>query len=316
MFLAVFTLLARLGAAAQVQRPERKPITNADVVGMVKAGLAESTVVLAIEQGATNFDTSPQALIALKNAGVSQKILGAMLTGATEKTTLNAKLTEPAAGGTGSGDNGNWEVSEEVSPMDGSRTVVLSLRAEQAVPSLVGLDNFPRLLIRCKAHQTDAFIHTGSLPFDVQMTGKHGVRLRFDNGQPFTQYWDQSTGYDSLFAPNAAGFARQLAASKKLAFEFTPSGSGPVATWFDLGGLDNVLDKVATACGWSVQATRDVHTVRNVFLQGSGHEVSFMQTHLEKHTCLHVSSLADADATLDVTDELHAKLVGRDGETL
>lgn len=54
-------------------------MTNADVVEMVTAGLPESTIVLAIQQSQTNFDTSPKALILLKKQSVSQKILEAML---------------------------------------------------------------------------------------------------------------------------------------------------------------------------------------------------------------------------------------------
>ena len=59
---------------------QTKPLTNADVVGMVKAGLEESTIVLAIQRGATGFDTAPQTLISLKNQGVPKKVLDAMLT--------------------------------------------------------------------------------------------------------------------------------------------------------------------------------------------------------------------------------------------
>jgi hypothetical protein len=43
--LGVVLLLVLSGIAPQ--KPEKKPLTNADVVSMVKAGLAESTVVLA-----------------------------------------------------------------------------------------------------------------------------------------------------------------------------------------------------------------------------------------------------------------------------
>jgi hypothetical protein len=58
---------------------EAKPLTNADVVAMVKADLPETTVILAIQKGPTAFDTSPQALIQLKNQGVSPRVLDAML---------------------------------------------------------------------------------------------------------------------------------------------------------------------------------------------------------------------------------------------
>jgi hypothetical protein len=57
----------------------KKPLTNADVIEMSKAGLPERTIVLAIQKGPTSFDTSPQALIQLKNQGVSPAVLDAML---------------------------------------------------------------------------------------------------------------------------------------------------------------------------------------------------------------------------------------------
>jgi hypothetical protein len=78
------------------QKPERRPLTNADVVSMVKAGLDESTIVLAIQRGRTDFDTSPEALVSLKHEGATQKILDAMLSAGTE-TALPPKLTAQQA---------------------------------------------------------------------------------------------------------------------------------------------------------------------------------------------------------------------------
>jgi hypothetical protein len=54
-------------------------LTNADVLSMAKSGIGEQTILLAIQQGPTKFDTSPQALIDLKNAGLSDRVLNAML---------------------------------------------------------------------------------------------------------------------------------------------------------------------------------------------------------------------------------------------
>jgi hypothetical protein len=59
-------------------------LTNKDVVAMVKAGLDSGTVVAKIRQSGTKgFDTSVDALIALKKAGVPKDIMDAMLTGGT-----------------------------------------------------------------------------------------------------------------------------------------------------------------------------------------------------------------------------------------
>jgi len=83
-------------------------ITNDDVVKLVKAGMADTTVVAVIQKGPDRFDTSPTALIALKKAGVSDTVIGAMITAPQSATatpsamtsavsTLASSMTQPAA---------------------------------------------------------------------------------------------------------------------------------------------------------------------------------------------------------------------------
>ena len=54
-------------------------LTNETVVGMVKAGLPESVIVQKIRTSTRKFDTSTNALIRLKQAGVSDKVIEAMV---------------------------------------------------------------------------------------------------------------------------------------------------------------------------------------------------------------------------------------------
>ena len=54
-------------------------LSNSDVINMVKSGIADSTVILSIQKSQTTFDTSPDGLIQLKTAGVSDTVLNAML---------------------------------------------------------------------------------------------------------------------------------------------------------------------------------------------------------------------------------------------
>jgi hypothetical protein len=60
-----------------------EPLRNADVVGMMTAGLPDRTVIfviqLAMERGSVNFDTSPAALIELNQQGASGDVLNAIL---------------------------------------------------------------------------------------------------------------------------------------------------------------------------------------------------------------------------------------------
>lgn len=62
-----------------VSLAQQKPLTNADVINMVKGGLAESVVISAIQVNPSNYDVSPAALLALKKAGVTAKEQDAML---------------------------------------------------------------------------------------------------------------------------------------------------------------------------------------------------------------------------------------------
>lgn len=63
----------------QPQDSAQHVLTNSDVLSMAKSGIGEQTILLAIQQGPTKFDTSPQALIELKNAGLSDRVLNAVL---------------------------------------------------------------------------------------------------------------------------------------------------------------------------------------------------------------------------------------------
>ena len=77
--LAIFFTLTALTAQ------QKNPLTNADVVKMVKAGMAESTIVAAIAGNDTQFDLSSTGLQGLSQAGVSSKVIRAMLAAESKK---------------------------------------------------------------------------------------------------------------------------------------------------------------------------------------------------------------------------------------
>jgi outer membrane lipoprotein SlyB len=51
------------------------PMTNDDVIKMVKGGLGEATVIQAIDAAEAGFDTSPDGLVKLKHGGVSDNVI-------------------------------------------------------------------------------------------------------------------------------------------------------------------------------------------------------------------------------------------------
>lgn len=76
----IHPMIAALCAALLVsQAALAAPIQNADIIKLLEAGMPEEVVLQAIAKGQTRFDTSADALIALKAKGASPAILKAML---------------------------------------------------------------------------------------------------------------------------------------------------------------------------------------------------------------------------------------------
>jgi hypothetical protein len=74
--IAIVLLVLPLADRAQSQA---KPLTNNDIIKMTRSSLAESTILVVVQASPTNFDTSPDALIVMKNAGVSPNMINAVV---------------------------------------------------------------------------------------------------------------------------------------------------------------------------------------------------------------------------------------------
>jgi hypothetical protein len=91
-------LLLVLGDSSDAQ-PKAKPLRDQDIAAMVKAGLAESVILLSIEANPCDFDISAAQLIVLKNQNVSDSIIHAMLAAESKKRgTSRIDTGSPGAG--------------------------------------------------------------------------------------------------------------------------------------------------------------------------------------------------------------------------
>ena len=78
--LIIFCLLIGCAVCLSAQNKQNEgPLTNAEIVKLVKAGFKEKTIVLIIASRPPNFDLSSDRMIQLKRAGVSENIIVAML---------------------------------------------------------------------------------------------------------------------------------------------------------------------------------------------------------------------------------------------
>jgi hypothetical protein len=92
------------GAAEHADEREtrRKAVTNDDITKMVENRFDESTVLDVIDVSDTQFDVSPAALIALKKAGVGDRVIGAMLESTRRARTESARTAGDALKGASS----------------------------------------------------------------------------------------------------------------------------------------------------------------------------------------------------------------------
>jgi len=144
----------------------------------------------------------------------------------------------------------NWTVDESRSSMDDSRTVTLQLLADGSFSSWANEEHTPSLIIRCKENGTDLYVVNGTAANpELGLFDRATVRLRIDDGKPYSERWSESTDDEALFAPPIS-LARRLAHAERLTYQFTPFNSSPVTVAFTVKGLDQVLQKVADACSW------------------------------------------------------------------
>jgi hypothetical protein len=143
-----------------------------------------------------------------------------------------------------------WTMSEDVSAMDGSKTIVLGLDAVGEVKGWLESTK-PTLVIRCKEKKTDLYVNTGTRAnVEYGMTDSAHVRVRFDDAESEKEVWNESTDGKALFAANPIRFANRLNKAKIFRFEFTPYNASLAIAEFHVDGVQDKLPKVAETCGW------------------------------------------------------------------
>nr|WP_294527551.1 hypothetical protein [uncultured Rhodopila sp.] len=104
--LAVVLLLTALGGVS-VRAQEGAPLKNQDIIGLVRSNMSESTILTVIRSGRPNFNTSSSELIRLRQAGVSDTIISAMVE-------ANASRAPASSGRTASASRGAFNPEEPI----------------------------------------------------------------------------------------------------------------------------------------------------------------------------------------------------------
>jgi hypothetical protein len=109
-------------AAAMLASPAlAEKVTNQSVIDLTKAKMSDDVIISAIDNGTPAFDTSSKGLVALKNAGVSDTVMKAILS-ANAAPTQSASAA-PSSSRSGGGAAAGGMTPENATLIDGGKSV-------------------------------------------------------------------------------------------------------------------------------------------------------------------------------------------------
>lgn len=191
--LITLLLLAGCAFGVQAQTKDEGPMTNAEVIKLVKAGFKEKTVVLIIASRIPNFELTSDQMIKLKRAGVSENIIVAML--------ARQEGTDVPADDSSWGDDPFF--NSKLDPKDGSTKG--SGSGGDGSTSIFGNSSGSR-------EKNSTRTTNGSASGDSQLSGSATVRLikppsEAGNGSPAKLEKTKSLTNDSIVELVEAGFS-------------------------------------------------------------------------------------------------------------
>jgi type VI secretion system protein VasI len=138
---------------------------------------------------------------------------------------------------------GNWQLREDVSPIDDTRSVSGYLEAD--APQKIGYRTItPTLIVRYKEKKLSAFINYGAFMGSDTVE----VTIRYGKEEPMTQEWDDSTDHKAIFAPgDGAYLVRKIKEVPSFVVRVTPYGESPVTASFSTAGIEALMAKINEA---------------------------------------------------------------------
>lgn len=148
--------------------------------------------------------------------------------------------------------SGRWVVSEDVNPVDDTKTVVAVLQAAE------GRSEYGRpveLFVRCQSNLIEAFIswgqYLGGDDDKFNRGDQKDLTIRIGDDDAYQGYWGISTDKAATFAPAQIQLLRKMVTAQHLVAQTTPYNSVPITAKFDTTGMADALRPVMETCGYS-----------------------------------------------------------------
>lgn len=137
-----------------------------------------------------------------------------------------------------------WAESVDESPMDGKTTVVLTRTS--LIPYNAWLGTYiPQLTVQCYSKgKPSVLVDIKAAPSVESGDDLHSVRIKFDDGKPFSQRWSESKDQKALFASSPSSLIADMLKHDSLMFEFDPFNTTSQTTvLFTIDGLRESMAK-------------------------------------------------------------------------
>ena len=145
------------------------------------------------------------------------------------------------------------------SPLDDSRSVYLTLDAEEPIRPGTVFARKPTLVIRCHEGASHLYIAYGTLLGSDVDTGPHRLTLRVGGAPAVEDAWFRSTDNRSLGLwrrDAVVAFVDRLLGADRLTVRTADSRGMPLTAVFPVAGLGEAIVPLAQACRWSRRAGR------------------------------------------------------------
>lgn len=168
---------------------------------------------------------------------------------APEAAKAEAPPTEAAESPT---DTGRWQIKQDSSAFDDSRTVVLTLDSTEPIRGRFGGAGPASLILRCMENTTSVYLWLNGL-YLTDIQGFGSVDYRIDDLKASSLRMGASTDNEALGLWNggtAIPFAKELLEGERVVFRATPFNESPVEFSFEVSGLSAAILPLREACKW------------------------------------------------------------------
>lgn len=145
-----------------------------------------------------------------------------------------------------------WTVRQDVSPIDDSTAVFMTVLSSERIPTRLGREDYATLSLRCQENTTSLILgFAGNHMTSHQQYGN--VTLRLDGETAQTKRMNESTNRRSLglwSGGSSIPYIRSMFGHDTLTVRATPYSESPITVQFPITGLEDAIQPLREACNW------------------------------------------------------------------